>query len=280
MRRRAPSRTRVAVVGHHATAPLVVAAGLLDWEVTSTAGPTAEEVAGATGATIRSIEEAVDDPRAEIVVVGTPEDRRLDDARRLGLAGSAVVVVPGRVDADRIDWTPASPLVVGDALLHAPVVRRWLGHLGRCVGRGDVVRHLSLAWSPPAPDDGSLSSSVAGIAVVARRMAGRQHVGGPDVVRRRDRGLATVELQFATDTAVARAEVFPTPVLELDGDPIEIGGTDHPAVAFGAVEVLRGFADDVAAGRAPVLGLDHLVAVERERRSWPDRERDGDVSGS
>ncbi len=250
-------RTQLAIAGDHSSAMFAAAGDRLDWNVVAVAGAGADSVRAGTGAKVVDLDRLIASIKADIVVVGTSPERRCDDARQLLARGVGVVLIPV-VDMDVVvhpgsDITPR--WVVGDPVPMAPAVQRWLRGLASAAS-------VDRIWITATP---ALRFSACSVAVLASRI-----MRWPDASRiavdliesdQGDNALPRFEAQAAGAHDALTLSLFPAPVVEHNGSELPLALTRHPADAFGAADLLRTFARDLAAGSHPVLGAGFLDAV-------------------
>ncbi len=169
--------------------------------------------------------------------------------------------------------SPGTPTMIGANLLHAAFVRKGLTEIGRM-----NPHHLQLRCTMPRPvwgshagdgyggplfDPGarllSLLLAAAGSSVVSADLDRSRpnatsldlHLNDGRTVGMRSTwldGSATVELEAADATGVVQISMFPTPSVEVNGQPSE-RDTDPPVVALGFVNQIERLAR-VAQGEA------------------------------
>lgn len=275
MKPRRRSRLRVAIAGGDGTAMFAAAADRVDWKLVAVAGEDTDAIADAMRARHIDLDELIGRSNADVVIVGTPPSRRLDDARALLARNVHVVLVPPTVGAGDVAAIAQSiagsraQLIVGDPLPMSPVVQLWLNQLTDA-GPLDHVSGVATTehrWSLLATT--VLSARVAGWGEPVGLSGGELHfAGGRSAgVAAADHSRSTTtppprfELQAAGPMLAVRLELFPIPTLERNGAPLPLPSARHPADAFGVSNLLTSFRADIEAGRAPALGVEHLVSI-------------------
>lgn len=134
----------------------------------------------------------------------------------------------------------------------APAVQRWLKVLNS-LGRVDRV------WITATT---AQTFSACSVAVLAARVlewpdARRIEVELIDAVD----ALPRFDAQASGPDDAITLSLFPAPLVEHNGSDIAVAATRNPAEAFGAVDLLRTFAADLAAAADPILGSKFLDEV-------------------
>lgn len=191
------------------------------------------------------------------VLVEPPDVATLDlpaALRSLGTGRALVIQAPWRVDADQLDALVGAqratgvPVVYAEPLCHAPVVRE----LRRRVGAAGAIERIeSRQFGPERLGDAPFAAAIA-LALVTARAGGAgpitdvvrldpgpgtppdHHASAPRRVRLRfaDGAVADVrsdrsdtragDLQASGATWVVRADLFPVPTVEHDGEPVPV----------------------------------------------------------
>lgn len=190
--------------------------------------------------------------------------------------------------ADAAARARGATLLYGEPVCAAPVVGQLLAGLDRL---RSTPTHLSSRSIAPTTADGADRSSSAllhhglgsvAVSLLAARVCGLgapaavdasrgqtaeemrdlqlRFAAGPSVTLHASWGPADApvwDFQVATDTEVLRVDLYPTPVLERNGEP-QPGRTDAPMPAdparlFGYVPLLEQWWDDIVEGRSPMF---------------------------
>jgi hypothetical protein len=290
IRRGTAGAPRVSLLGDVLTPLAAVAIGELGWRPGRVAADAAKAMSRETGAKVVSVDQLLARPDAEIVVVGTPIHRRVDDAIRLLDRGVHVVLAPGAASIDEArrltqacDGADAM-LLIGDPFPTAPAMQRWFVEVA---GMG-VVNHLSgvlsgdfaVTGAEPDPAVWSMIDCVRmtgqqcgwGGVSDARQSAARTNTktesemsvefnfdGGRtmvvEAISRGDSSPPRWELQAASKTSSLRVSMLPTPEVELDGDALAVRQST-PSVALGVAPMFASFWNGVTAQAQPVIGAD------------------------
>ncbi|WP_208028076.1 Gfo/Idh/MocA family protein [Rhabdothermincola sediminis] len=205
---------------------------------------------------------------ADLVIVTAPPAMRASEVLRSVRAGTAVLVEPPLAatlaGADAIvdaAARAAAPVLYGESLLHAPVVRtaldrvRMIGPIDRIEVRAQHTPGDRRVGAEPGVETGALAEVGTRALAVALAVAepaepvavqARLEYAGPGqtddwaevtlrfaggavatvVASRREPEPAAVwDLQVSSPTGVVRAELAPTPSLEHDGEPVPVVAT-------------------------------------------------------
>lgn len=241
-------RPTLALLGAELTPMVAVAAEILGWKVVRVAGEIAGELRRETGARAVDVDDLLAEPRADLVVVGTPPDVRSAHVERLLADERALLVAPGVTwDDPGRGWA-----AVGEPFVTAPVVQRWYREVA-ALPAGSAVRNLS----GRAGDDPTIRWSLTANLLLTSRLVGRVDTPGPRVGPTPE-----WEIQLATDDVVLQVRMQPEPTLERNGERVAVTSGSHPAEAFGVTGLLRLAWDDLVHGRRPTLGAAFATDVE------------------
>ncbi|MCU1344440.1 MAG: putative dehydrogenase [Acidimicrobiia bacterium] len=222
---------------------------------------------------------------ASCVFVCTPPSEHLANAQWALSAGAAVVVegpmTATLAEADALVELGGRRVGYGENLAYSPVLNRVLGAVA---GLGPLTSMEARALQPP-PDHRSWRTSVmleVGIrplalmllaASPARATGVRAEMSGLGVAEVATAEItfssgakATVEarrgsqelwdLQVSGSTGVVRAELRPVATLEINGEPVSLGGTRSTLHDGGYVEQLRASLADFEAGQRPLMSVE------------------------
>lgn len=253
---RRSTRTRLLVAGDVDTAMFASAADHLDWKVVAAAGGVANDIGSETGAKVVELERLLDSIDADVAVVGTSVERRVDDAERLLARRIGVVLIPAGLAIDDALPTANDRLVIGDPVPMAPAVQRWM-QVVKSFGQVDRV------WINTSESRAISACSLAEL--VARLL--RWQTADRVEIQLTDDALPRFEAQAAGPNDAATMTLFPNPTVEHNGSDVSPPPMRHPADAFGATDLLRRFSDDLAAETMPILGVDFLNAVRTRQEN-------------
>ena len=257
----------------------------------STASPRAAALAGALDCPVLTVQELA--RACDMAVIATPPAARAEALAELAASRrlrAVLVESPAATTLDGIAELGAAfggrPVMAGVNLLHAPAVRRTLDAIAAM-----DPHHLELRLAVPDPARGPESGAAFGGGVtvdpaagfwpmlIAAMGAAVQSVAAPrlEVVEGLDRAaevvlraangrtaraalrwgarVAEASVEAADPVRVARVDVWPVPVAEIDGEPAgPPADAGHPLAALGFV-----------------AQVERLARVARgEARPWPD----------